>query len=192
MVDHKLYEALIIYSFPRISLWCYAFLSVLLFLGFQSLLGLVYGPSASQAARRLSHGSVFNFQIPAVEVGSRGDFGDKDTHKPRCWSLSGAQMGRRPSLQSQRGHSSHPVTPNCARSSKGSNVDERLGVGLGTGGGSSRVHSQDPVSSEGATLPPLMEGLGKGDLVRKNVIFSIYALCCGLSVSGGVGVFLLF
>uniref|UniRef100_A0A8C3R4R1 Sodium channel protein n=1 Tax=Cyanoderma ruficeps TaxID=181631 RepID=A0A8C3R4R1_9PASS len=133
-----------------------------------SLLGLVYGPSASQAARRLSHGSVFNFQIPAAEAGSRGDFGDKDTHKPRCQSLSGAQMGRRPSLQSQRGHSSHPTTPNCTRSGKADNAVEHLRAGLGMRGGSSRVHSQDPVSSEGATLPPVMESSGRGDLVRKS------------------------
>ncbi|NXY31722.1 SCN5A protein, partial [Pomatorhinus ruficollis] len=103
-----------------------------------SLLGLVYGPSASQAARRLSHGSVFNFQIPAAEAGSRGDFGDKDTHKPRCRSLSGAQTGRRPSLQSQRGHSSHPATPNCTRSGKADSADEHLRGGLGMRGGSSR------------------------------------------------------
>ncbi|KAM4793993.1 sodium channel protein type 5 subunit alpha-like [Cyanocitta cristata] len=132
-----------------------------------SLLGLVYGPTATQ--RRLSHGSVFNFQIPAVEVGSRADFGDEETHgagghKTRCQSLSGMQMGRRSSLQSQRGHSSHPATPNCARSGKGASVDDHLGVGLGVGGGSSRVHSQDPVSSEGVMLPPVMEDSGKRDL----------------------------
>ncbi|NWR04443.1 SCN5A protein, partial [Paradoxornis webbianus] len=96
----------------------------------QRKLSLLYGPSAGQAMRRLSHGSVFNFQIPAVEAGSRGDFGDKDTHKPRCRSLSGAQMGRRPSLQSQRGHSSHPATPNCARSAMGDNADQHLGVAV--------------------------------------------------------------
>ncbi|NXH30458.1 SCN5A protein, partial [Myiagra hebetior] len=121
-----------------------------------SLLSLVYGPSASQAKRRLSHGSVFNFQIPSVEVDSKADLGDEETHgagghKPRCQSLSGTQMGRRSSLQSQRGHSSHPATPNCARSSKGGNVDDHLGVALGVGGGSSRVHSQDPVMMH---LPP--------------------------------------
>ncbi|XP_066173568.1 sodium channel protein type 5 subunit alpha-like [Sylvia atricapilla] len=130
----------------------------------QRKLSFLYGPSAGHATRRLSHGSVFNFQIPAVEPGSRGDFGDKDIRKPRCRSLSGAQMGRRPSLQSQRGHSSHPATPNCARSGKGDNADQHLGVGLGVAGGSSRVHSQDTMSSEGAMLPPVMEGSGKGDL----------------------------
>ncbi|NXR88610.1 SCN5A protein, partial [Hypocryptadius cinnamomeus] len=134
-----------------------------------SLLGLVYGPSSSQAKRQLSHGSIFNFQTPAEEVDSRADFGNEDTpgaggHKPRCWSLSGAQMGRRPSLQSQWGHSSNPATPNCVRISKGGSLDDRLGLGSGLGGGSSRVHSQDPVSSEGAVLPPVVEDVGKGHL----------------------------
>ncbi|NXM62017.1 SCN5A protein, partial [Illadopsis cleaveri] len=111
-----------------------------------SLLGLVYGPSAGQATRRLSHGSVFNFQIPAAEAGSRRDFGDKDTHKPRCQSLSGAQTGRRPSLQSQRGHSSHPATPNWARSAKGDNADEHLGVAVH--GESSMMHLPPHLSVE--------------------------------------------
>lgn len=136
----------------------------------------MYGPNATQVKRRLSHGSVFNFQIPTMEVDSRVDFGDEETHgagghKTRCQSLSGTQMGRRSSLQSQRGHSSHPATPNCLRSSKGANVDDHLGVGLGVGGGSSRVHSQDPVSSEGVVLPPVMEDSGKRDLVRRKMLF---------------------
>ncbi|XP_021410982.1 sodium channel protein type 5 subunit alpha [Lonchura striata] len=124
-----------------------------------SLLGL------APAKRRPSHGSVFNFQIPAVEVelGSRTDLAAEGL-KPRCRSLSGAPMGRRPSLQSQRGHSSHPATPSWARSSDGANLDERLGVGSGLAGGSNRVHSQDPVSLEGAVLPPVMEDAGKGNL----------------------------
>ncbi|KAF2983646.1 hypothetical protein EK904_005574 [Melospiza melodia maxima] len=123
-----------------------------------SLVGLVYGPSSK---RRLSHGSIFNFQSPAVEGDSGADLGDEDTAgaggpQPRCRSLSGPRVGRRPSLQGQRGHSSHPATPNCARSSK----DEHPGLGLGSSG----AHSQDPVSSEGAMLPPVMEDVGKGDL----------------------------
>ncbi|NXC01608.1 SCN5A protein, partial [Orthonyx spaldingii] len=95
-----------------------------------SLLGLAHVPNATQAKHRLSQGSVFNFQIPAAEGDPRAYFGDEDTHgghKTRCQSLSGAQMGRRPSLQSQRGHSSHPATPNCVRSSK---VDDHLGAAV--------------------------------------------------------------
>ncbi|NWW15039.1 SCN5A protein, partial [Falcunculus frontatus] len=108
-----------------------------------SILSMVYGPNANHAKRRLSHGSMLNFQIPTVEVDSRADFGDEETHgsgghKTRHQSLSGAQMGRRSSLQSQRGHSSHHTTPNCVQSSKEASVDDHLGVGFGVGGGSSR------------------------------------------------------
>ncbi|NXD39871.1 SCN5A protein, partial [Copsychus sechellarum] len=114
-----------------------------------SLLGLAHGPSAK---RRLSHGSVFNFQIPAVELDpSAEDAHGAGGHKPRCQSLSGAQTGRRPSLQSQRGHSSQPGTPSCARSSKGGSADERLGLGLGLGAGSSRssmMHLPPHLSAE--------------------------------------------
>ncbi|XP_039236668.1 sodium channel protein type 5 subunit alpha-like [Pipra filicauda] len=133
-----------------------------------SLLGLVYGPNANQGRRRLSHGSVFNFQIPAAEADSRTDFGAEETHsagghKIRCHSLSGTQMGRRSSWQSQMSHSSHPPTPNCVQS-KWASTDDYHGVVLGLGGGSSRVHSQDPVSSEGLVLPPVLEDSGKGGL----------------------------
>ncbi|XP_049654393.1 sodium channel protein type 5 subunit alpha-like [Accipiter gentilis] len=134
-----------------------------------SFLGLMYGPNANQAKRRLSHGSVFNFQIPALEVDSRTDFGDEETHSAgeheiQCRPLSVTQMGRRSSVQSQMSHSSHPATPNCVQSSKWANVDDCNGVISVVGGGSSRVHSLDPVSSEGVMLPPVMEDTGKGDL----------------------------
>ncbi|NXI47316.1 SCN5A protein, partial [Galbula dea] len=118
-------------------------------------LGLVYGPNAHQAKRRASHGSVFNFQIPALEVDSRTDFGAEDTHSAgehevQSRSLSVTQMGRRASLQSQMSHSSHPATPNCLQSSKWTNVDDCNGLISVLGGGSSRVHSLDPVMH----LPP--------------------------------------
>ncbi|NWS93738.1 SCN5A protein, partial [Mionectes macconnelli] len=107
-----------------------------------SLLGLMYGPNASQGRRRLSHGSVFNFQMPAVEADSRTDFGDEETrsdggHKTLCHSPSGAQAGRRSSWQSQMSHSSHPPTPNRVRS-KWANTDDCHGAVSGLGGGSSR------------------------------------------------------
>lgn len=35
------------------------------------------------------------------------------------------------------------------------------------------MHGLDTAPSEGIMLPPVMEDLGKGDLVRKNVILSI-------------------
>ncbi|NXJ81070.1 SCN5A protein, partial [Trogon melanurus] len=105
-----------------------------------SFLGLVYGPNA-QEKRRLSHGSVFNFQIPALEVDSTPDFGDEETSSTgergiQHRSLSVAQMGRRPSVQSQMSHSSRPGTPNCVRSR--ASGDECHGVISVAGGGSSR------------------------------------------------------
>ncbi|KAM6412725.1 sodium channel protein type 5 subunit alpha-like [Pluvialis apricaria] len=135
----------------------------------ESFLGLVYSPNANQVKRRLSHGSVFNFQIPALEVDSRTDFGDEETrsageHEIPRRSLSVTQIGRHSSVQSQMSHSSHPVTPNCVQSSKWANADDCNGVISVMGGGGSRVHSLDPVSSEGVMLPPVMEDPGKGDL----------------------------
>ncbi|NWZ54501.1 SCN5A protein, partial [Haliaeetus albicilla] len=121
-----------------------------------SFLGLMYGPNANQAKRRLSHGSVFNFQIPALEVDSRTDFGDEETHSAgeheiQCRPLSVTQMGRRSSVQSQMSHSSHPATPNCVQSSKWANVDDCNGVISVAGGGSSRsgmMHSPPHLSVE--------------------------------------------
>ncbi|KAM9287885.1 sodium channel protein type 5 subunit alpha-like [Cariama cristata] len=138
-----------------------------------SFLGLVYGPNSNQAKRRLSHGSVFNFQIPALEVDSRMDFGDEETHSAgeheiQCQSLSITRMGRRSSLQSQMSHSSRPATPNCMQSSKWASVDDCNGMISAVGGGRSRVHSLDPVSSDGVMLPPVIEDLGKGDLPAVN------------------------
>ncbi|NWY51195.1 SCN5A protein, partial [Chionis minor] len=108
-----------------------------------SFLGLVYGPNANQVKRRLSHGSVFNFQIPALEVDSRMDFGDEETrsageHEIPCRSLSVTQMGRRSSVQSQMSHSSHPATPNCVQNNKWANTEDCNGVISVMGGGGSR------------------------------------------------------
>ncbi|XP_074429497.1 sodium channel protein type 5 subunit alpha-like [Larus michahellis] len=152
-----------------------------------SFLGLVYGPNANQVKRRLSHGSVFNFQIPALEVDSRMDFGDGETcsageREILCRSLSVTQMGRRSSVQSQMSPSSHPATPNCVQSSTWANVDNCNGVILGTGGGGSRVHSLEPASSEGVMLPTVMEDPGKGDLVTVNDESSMTHLPPHLSV----------
>ena len=150
----------------------------------------MYGPNANQAKRRLSHGSVFNFQIPALEVDSRTDFGDEETrsageHEIQYWSPSVTQMGRRSSVQSQMSHSSHSATLNCVQSSKRANVDDCNGKISVMGGGSSRVHSLDPVSSEGVMLPPVMEDPGKRDLVRKRYYFKyILYIMVSLKVAG--------
>uniref|UniRef100_A0A8C8BPZ1 Sodium channel protein n=1 Tax=Otus sunia TaxID=257818 RepID=A0A8C8BPZ1_9STRI len=125
---------------------------------------------------QLSYGSVFSSQIPALEVDSRTNLGDEETlsageHEIQCQSLSVTQTGRRSSMQSQMSHSSHPATPNCVQSSKWANVDNCNGVISVMGGGSNRVHGLDPVSPEGVLLPPVMEDLGKGDLVREIYYF---------------------
>ncbi|NXG29604.1 SCN5A protein, partial [Dromaius novaehollandiae] len=105
-----------------------------------ALLGLVRGPNANQVKRRLSHGSVFNFQIP----GSKADFGDEETRSAgeneiQRRSLSITQMGRRASVQSQVSHGSHPAALNCLQSSgKWTNADDCNGVISSAGGGNGR------------------------------------------------------
>ncbi|NXH19572.1 SCN5A protein, partial [Bucco capensis] len=121
-----------------------------------SFLGLVYGPNAHQAKRRPSHGSVFNFQIPALEVDSSPDVGDEDTpsageHEGQPRSLSVTQMGRRCSVQSQLSPSSQPVTPNCLQSSRWANAEDCNGLVAVLGGASSRMHTLDPIVMH---LPP--------------------------------------
>lgn len=128
--------------------------------------------------RRLSHGSVFNFQIPALEVDSKADSADEEPHstgenKIQGRSMSVPQVGRRSSMPSQKSYGSHPATPSCMQSSKRANVDDCNGPILVMGGGNGKVHGLDTAPSEGIMLPPVMEDLGKGDLVRKNAILSI-------------------
>lgn len=149
----------------------------------------MYGPNTNQEKRRLSHGSVFNFQTPALEIDSRTDFGVEETHSAgehdiQRRSLSVTQMGRRSSVQSQMSHSSRPGTPNCGQSSKRGNVDDCNGVISVMGGGTSKVHSLDLVSSEGVMLPPVVEDPGKGDMVSK--IYKVYTSYYVFFINGGV------
>ncbi|NXL85040.1 SCN5A protein, partial [Alectura lathami] len=135
-----------------------------------ALLGLVYGPNANQVKRRLSHGSVFSFQIPTLEVGSKVDFDDEENHsagdnKIQGRSMSVPQVGRHSSIQSQRSQGSHPATPSCVQSSRGTNMDDCNGMISVLGGGNSKGHGLDTASSEGAMLPPVTEDPGKGDLL---------------------------
>ncbi|NXU57595.1 SCN5A protein, partial [Turnix velox] len=121
-----------------------------------AILGLMYGPNANQLKRRLSHGSLFNFQIPTVEVDSRADFSEGETHSAGehqilSRSLSVTQLGRSSSVQGPPCPSSHPATPKCVQSSKWANAESCNGVISGTGGGGSRVHSLEPVTMH---LPP--------------------------------------
>uniref|UniRef100_A0A8B9CS34 Sodium channel protein n=1 Tax=Anser brachyrhynchus TaxID=132585 RepID=A0A8B9CS34_9AVES len=152
-----------------------------------ALLGLVYGPNANQVKRRLSHGSVFNFQIPALEVDSKVDFGDEETRSAgeneiQGRSLSVPQVGRRCSVQSQASHGSHPATPSCGQGGKWTNTDDCNGMISVMGGGNGKVHGLDPASTEGVPLPPVMEDPGKGDLPAVNDESSMMHLHPHLSV----------
>uniref|UniRef100_A0A8B9QRM0 Sodium channel protein n=1 Tax=Anas platyrhynchos TaxID=8839 RepID=A0A8B9QRM0_ANAPL len=152
-----------------------------------ALLGLVYGPNANQVKRRLSHGSVFNFQIPSLEIDSKADFGDEETRSAgeneiQGRSLSVPQVGRRCSLQSQASHGSHPATPSSGQGGKWTNMDDCNGMISVMGGGNGKVHSLDPASTEGVPLPPVMEDPGKGDLVTVNDESSMMHLHPHLSV----------
>ncbi|XP_052550959.1 sodium channel protein type 5 subunit alpha-like [Tympanuchus pallidicinctus] len=152
-----------------------------------SLLGLLYGANSNQVKRRLSHGSVFNFQIPALEVDSKADSADEEPHstgenKIQGRSMSVPQVGRRSSMPSQKSYGSHPATPSCMQSSKRANVDDCNGPILVMGGGNGKVHGLDTAPSEGIMLPPVMEDLGKGDLPAVNDESSMMHLHPQLSV----------
>uniref|UniRef100_A0A8C6ZBB7 Sodium channel protein n=1 Tax=Nothoprocta perdicaria TaxID=30464 RepID=A0A8C6ZBB7_NOTPE len=131
-----------------------------------ALLGLVHGTNTNWVNRRFSHGSVFNFQMPTTKA----DLGDEETrsageNEMQGRSLSVTQMGRRSSLQSQVSHSSHSATPySLQSSSKWINVDNCNGGISLVGGSNGRVHSLDPASLEGLTLPPVMEDPSKSGM----------------------------
>ncbi|KAM7176580.1 sodium channel protein type 5 subunit alpha-like [Macrochelys suwanniensis] len=134
-----------------------------------ALLGLTYGASANQMKRRLSHGSIFNFQISGRDVGSKADFGYDEIssageNEIQRGSLLVARTGRLPSVQSQMSHSSYPATPNYMQNGKCNSTDGYNGVVSLMGGGSTRAYSLEPPSPEGLLLPPVMENSRIGDL----------------------------
>uniref|UniRef100_A0A452IGE7 Sodium channel protein n=1 Tax=Gopherus agassizii TaxID=38772 RepID=A0A452IGE7_9SAUR len=137
-----------------------------------ALLGLTYGASANQMKRRLSHGSIFNFQISGRDVSSKADFGSDEIssageNEIQRGSLLVARTGRLSSVQSQMSHSSYPATPNCMQNGKCNSTDGYNGVVSLMGGGSTRAYSLEPPAPEGLLLPPVMENPRIGDLVRK-------------------------
>uniref|UniRef100_A0A7M4E901 Sodium channel protein n=1 Tax=Crocodylus porosus TaxID=8502 RepID=A0A7M4E901_CROPO len=84
----------------------------------ETLLGVNYDSSVSQMKRRPSYGSVFNFQIPGIDVSSKTDFGEDEIsnageNEIQRGSLLVARMGRHPSVQSQASHCSHPLFGYC-------------------------------------------------------------------------------
>ncbi|KAH1177717.1 hypothetical protein KIL84_011419 [Mauremys mutica] len=57
---------------------CYAIFPFFVFWDFYFLRALTCGPSANQMKCRLSHESIFNFQLPGRVIGSKTDFGDDE------------------------------------------------------------------------------------------------------------------
>ncbi|KAH1176852.1 hypothetical protein KIL84_010554, partial [Mauremys mutica] len=134
-----------------------------------ALLGLTYGASANQMKRRLSHGSIFNFQISGRDVGAKADFGSDEIssageNEIQRGSLLVARTGRLSSVQSQMSHSSYPATPNCMQNGKSNSTDGYNGVVSLMGGGSTRAYSLEPPAPEGLLLPTVMENPRIGDL----------------------------
>ncbi|NXN99516.1 SCN5A protein, partial [Rhinopomastus cyanomelas] len=134
-----------------------------------TLLGISYGPSANLVKRRTSHGSVFSFRLRGRDAGSETDFADDEIstageNESHRGSLLIPRSGRRPSVQSQVSHSSHPATPNCTQPGKRNSSVDCNGVVSLIGGGTGALNP-DPTSPAGLLLPPvIMEKPGTGDL----------------------------
>uniref|UniRef100_A0A8C0HFF6 Sodium channel protein n=1 Tax=Chelonoidis abingdonii TaxID=106734 RepID=A0A8C0HFF6_CHEAB len=83
---HKLFpylpwltEVLKIFIIPKKHIaQCYAIFPFFVFWGLYFLLALTCGRSANQMKCRLSHESIFNFQLPGRVIGSKTDFGDDE------------------------------------------------------------------------------------------------------------------
>ncbi|NXF86143.1 SCN5A protein, partial [Eubucco bourcierii] len=134
-----------------------------------TLLGISYGPSAHLVKRRTSHGSIFSFRLRGRDTGSETDFADDEIstageNESHRGSLLIPRSGRRPSMQSQVSHSSHPTTPNYTQTGKRNSSVDCNGVVSLIGGGIGALNP-DPTSPAGLLLPPvIMEKPGTGDL----------------------------
>ncbi|NWU13589.1 SCN5A protein, partial [Cephalopterus ornatus] len=134
-----------------------------------TLLGISYGPSANLVKRRTSHGSVFSFRLRGRDTCSETDFADDEIsiageNESHRGSLLIPRSGRRPSVQSQVSHSSHPTTPNYTQTGKRNSSVDCNGVVSLIGGGIG-AFNPDPTSPAGLLLPPvIMEKPGTGDL----------------------------
>lgn len=120
--------------------------------------------------RRTSHGSVFSFRLRGRDTCSETDFADDEIsiageNESHRGSLLIPRSGRRPSVQSQVSHSSHPATPNYTQTGKRNSSVDCNGVVSLIGGGTGALNP-DPTSPAGLLLPPvIMEKPGTGDLV---------------------------
>uniref|UniRef100_A0A663M4U5 Sodium channel protein n=1 Tax=Athene cunicularia TaxID=194338 RepID=A0A663M4U5_ATHCN len=125
--------------------------------------------NANLVKRRTSHGSVFSFQLRGRDTGSETDFADDEIstageNESHRGSLLIPRSGRRPSVQSQVSHSSHPTTPNYTQMGKRNSSVDCNGVVSLIGGGTGALNP-DPTSPAGLLLPPvIMEKPGTGDL----------------------------
>ncbi|NWR84628.1 SCN5A protein, partial [Furnarius figulus] len=134
-----------------------------------TLLGISYGPSANLVKRRTSHGSVFSFRLRGRDTCSETDFADDEIsiageNESHRGSLLIPRSGRRPSVQSQVSHSSHPATPNYTQTGKRNSSVDCNGVVSLIGGGIGALNP-DPTSPAGLLLPPvILEKPGTGDL----------------------------
>ncbi|NXE14342.1 SCN5A protein, partial [Lophotis ruficrista] len=134
-----------------------------------TLLGISYGPSANLVKRRTSHGSIFSFRLRGRDTGSETDFADDEIstageNESHRGSLLIPRSGRRPSVQSQVSHSSHPTTPNYTQTGKRNSSVDCNGVVSLIGGGTGALNP-DTTSPAGLLLPPvIMEKPGTGDL----------------------------
>ncbi|KFV49326.1 Sodium channel protein type 5 subunit alpha, partial [Tyto alba] len=124
---------------------------------------------ANLVKRRTSHGSIFSFQLRGRDTGSETDFvddeistaGENESHRG---SLLIPRSGRRPSVQSQVSHSSHPTTPNYTQPGKRNSSVDCNGVVSLIGGGTG-AFNPDPTSPAGLLLPPVfMEKPGTGNV----------------------------
>uniref|UniRef100_A0A8B9QQU6 Sodium channel protein n=1 Tax=Anas platyrhynchos TaxID=8839 RepID=A0A8B9QQU6_ANAPL len=119
--------------------------------------------------RRTSHGSIFSFRLRGRDTGSETDFADDEIstageNESHRGSLLIPRSGRRPSVQSQVSHSSHPTTPNYTQTGKRNSSVDCNGVVSLIGGGTGALNP-DPTSPAGLLLPPvIMEKPGTGDL----------------------------
>ncbi|XP_010128010.1 PREDICTED: sodium channel protein type 5 subunit alpha-like, partial [Chlamydotis macqueenii] len=134
-----------------------------------TLLGISYGPSANLVKRRTSHGSIFSFRLRGRDTGSETDFADDEIstageNESHRGSLLIPRSGRRPSVQSQVSHSSHPTTPNYTQTGKRNSSVDCNGVVSLIGGGTGALNP-DTTSPAGLLLPPvIMEKPWTGDL----------------------------
>uniref|UniRef100_A0A8B9MA52 Sodium channel protein n=1 Tax=Accipiter nisus TaxID=211598 RepID=A0A8B9MA52_9AVES len=124
---------------------------------------------ANLVKRRTSHGSIFSFRLRGRDTGSETDFADDEIstageNESHRGSLLIPRSGRRPSVQSQVSHSSHPTTPNYTQTGKRNSSVDCNGVVSLIGGGTGALNP-DPTSPAGLLLPPvIMEKPGTGDL----------------------------